>query len=76
MQPRSSCDEVEPAPEGKDYQIWVFENGVPKDAGLFEEPGVAVLTRPVEPGQMVAVTVEADGGAEQPSGAPIFSASA
>jgi anti-sigma-K factor RskA len=64
-----------PAPEGKDYEIWVFENGVPQPAGLFERPGVARLTRPVEPGQMVAVTVEPDGGLDAPSGAPIFTAS-
>jgi anti-sigma factor RsiW len=64
-----------PAPEGKDYEIWVFENGVPQRAGLFEKPGVALLTRPVEPGQMVAVTVEPDGGLDAPSGAPIFTAS-
>jgi anti-sigma-K factor RskA len=64
-----------PAPAGKDYQIWVFENGVPKSAGLFERPGVARLTRPVEPGQTVAVTVEPDGGLDAPSGAPLFTAS-
>lgn len=64
------------APEGKDYEIWVFENGVPQRAGLFERPGVARLTRPVEPGQMVAVTLEPDGGLDAPSGAPLFSASA
>jgi anti-sigma factor RsiW len=64
-----------PAPQGKDYEIWVFENGVPQRAGLFERPGVAVLTRRVEPGQMVAVTLEADGGVDAPTGAPIFSAS-
>ncbi len=63
-----------PAPEGKDYEIWVFENGVPKRAGLFERPGVAMLTRSVEPGQMVAVTVEPDGGLDAPSGAPLFTA--
>jgi anti-sigma-K factor RskA len=64
-----------PAPAGKDYQIWVFENGVPKSAGLFERPGAARLTRPVEPGQTVAVTVEPDGGRDAPSGAPLFTAS-
>ena len=64
-----------PAPAGKDYQIWVFENGVPKSAGLFERPGVTRLTRPVEPGQTVAVTVEPDGGLDAPSGAPLFTAS-
>ena len=67
--------QLAPAPEGKDYEIWVFENGVPQRAGLFEEEGVALLTRPVEPGQMVAVTVEPDGGLDAPSGAPIFTAS-
>jgi anti-sigma factor RsiW len=64
-----------PAPKGKDYEIWVYDNGVPKRAGLFEEPGVALLTRPVEAGQMVAVTLEPDGGLDAPSGAPLFTAS-
>jgi anti-sigma-K factor RskA len=64
-----------PAPEGKDYEIWVFENGVPQRAGLFERPGVAVLSRPVAPGQMVAVTLERDGGVDAPTGAPVFTAS-
>jgi anti-sigma factor RsiW len=65
-----------PAPEGKDYEIWVFDDGVPQRAGLFERPGVTVLTRGVEAGQMVAVTIEPDGGLDAPSGAPIFTASA
>lgn len=64
-----------PAPEGKDYEIWVFEDGVPQRAGLFERPGVAVLTRPVEPGQLVAVTMEDDGGVDAPTGSPLFTAS-
>jgi anti-sigma factor RsiW len=64
-----------PAPEGKDYEIWVFEKGVARRAGLFERPGVAILTRHVEPGQMVAVTLEPDGGLDAPSGAPLFTAS-
>jgi len=63
------------APKGKDYEIWVFENGVPRRAGLFEQPGVALLTRPVEPGQMVAVTLEPDGGVDAPTGAPLLTAS-
>ena len=64
-----------PAPKGKDYEIWVFENGVPRRAGLFEQPGVALLTRPVDPGQMVAVTLEPDGGVDAPTGAPLVTAS-
>ena len=59
-----------PAPAGKDYEIWVFENGVPKSAGLFERPGVAMLSRKVEPGQTVAVTLEPDGGVDAPTERP------
>jgi anti-sigma-K factor RskA len=63
-----------PAPAGKDYEIWVFENGFPKRAGLFERPGVAMLTRRVEPGQQVAVTLEPDGGVDAPTSDPLFTA--
>jgi anti-sigma factor RsiW len=63
-----------PAPAGKDYEIWVFENGVPQRAGLFERPGVALLDRRVELGQTVAVTLETDGGVDAPTGAPVLTA--
>jgi anti-sigma factor RsiW len=63
-----------PAPRDKDYEIWVFEGDVPRRAGLFEKPGVAVLDRPVEKGQTVAVTLERDGGVDAPTGAPLFTA--
>lgn len=66
---------VAPAPNGMDYEIWVVEGDTPRRAGLFEEPGVALLTRPVEPGQQVAVTLEPDGGLDAPSGRVIFTAS-
>ena len=61
-----------PAPEGKDYEIWVFEGETPRRAGLFEEPGIAVLERRVDPGQKVAVTLETDGGVDAPTGALLF----
>lgn len=64
-----------PAPAGKDYEIWVIADGTPQRAGLFERPGVAVLSRKVEPGQTVAVTLEPDGGLDEPSGSPLFTAS-
>jgi anti-sigma factor RsiW len=64
-----------PAPAGKDYEIWVFVDGRPRRAGLFDEPGVAVLTHAVEPGQVVAVTLERDGGVEAPTTDPLFTAS-
>ena len=64
-----------PAPEGKDYEIWVFERGIPQRAGLFERPGVAMIERRVGPGQIVAVTLEPDGGVDAPTGDPLFTAS-
>ncbi|HEX7223025.1 MAG TPA: anti-sigma factor [Candidatus Limnocylindrales bacterium] len=63
-----------PAPSGKDYEIWVIDGGVPQRAGLFERPGVAMLSRRVEPGQTVAVTLERDGGVDAPTGDPLFTA--
>jgi anti-sigma-K factor RskA len=63
-----------PAPAGKDYEIWVFEDGVPQRAGLFERPGVTMLSRKVAPGQTVAVTLEPDGGVDAPTSDPLFTA--
>ncbi|MEO5575164.1 MAG: anti-sigma factor [Gaiellaceae bacterium] len=63
-----------PAPAGRDYEIWVFDRGIPHRAGLFERPGVAMLSRRVARGQRVAVTLEADGGVEAPTGPTLFSA--
>jgi anti-sigma-K factor RskA len=63
-----------PAPAGKDYEIWVFENGVPQRAGLFDRAGVAMLSRRVAPGQTVAVTLEPDGGVDAPTSDPLFTA--
>ena len=63
-----------PAPRGKDYEIWVIEDGVPRSAGLFERPGVAMLSRRVARGQTVAVTLEPDGGVEAPTSDPVFTA--
>ena len=64
-----------PAPKGKDYEIWVFERGIPQRAGLFERPGVAMIESRVGPGQIVAVTLEPDGGVDAPTGDPLFTAS-
>jgi anti-sigma factor RsiW len=66
---------LEPAPDDKVYEIWVWENGVPRRAGLFDEPGIALLTRRVDRGQMVGVTLEVDGGVDAPTGSPLFTAS-
>jgi anti-sigma-K factor RskA len=62
-----------PAPEGKTYQVWVIEDGAPQSAGLLEggtETSVVRLDKPVGEGAVVALTVERDGGAEQPTTDP------
>lgn len=65
------------APEDKTYEAWVIEGGRPKPAGLFEagdERTVVVLERSVREGAVVAVTLEREGGVDQPTGTPLFTA--
>ena len=71
--------DLDPAPRGKTYEIWVAEDRAPEPAGLFQTTGdrtrVAV-TRPVPTGATVLVTLEPAGGRTRPSGAPLFAATA
>lgn len=65
-----------PAPEGKTYEVWVFEGDTPRPAGLFDgkaERDVLLLSRPVPPQLDVAVTIEPAGGSQSPTSTPIFS---
>jgi anti-sigma-K factor RskA len=69
--------DLSPAPEDKTYEAWVVENGRPRAAGLFDAQGertVVALSRPVPDDAVVAVTIEDDGGATEPSGTVLFSA--
>jgi anti-sigma-K factor RskA len=65
-------------PQGKTYQVWAIEDGVPRSAGVFEpdESGSAryrvQLAKPVATDAVIAVTVEPDGGVPQPSGAIVL----
>jgi anti-sigma-K factor RskA len=66
---------VDRAPAEKTYEAWVIENKVPRPAGLFRGGCVMVpLTRPVERGDTVAVTLEAKGGSNVPKGEILMSA--
>ncbi len=67
-----------PAPEGKTYEAWVIDSGVPVKAGLFEGGGqqIVLLEEPVAEGAMVAVTLEPEGGSEQPTGDILFGSGA
>jgi anti-sigma-K factor RskA len=67
------------APAGKTYEIWVIEDGTPKPAGLFGGATgrtAVALTRPVSEGDVVAVTLEREGGVDQPTRRPFITAEA
>ncbi len=71
-----SLAKLPPAPAGKIYQAWVIPPGkAPIPAGLFDVRGgraVIVLEPTVEPGAIVAITLEAAGGAPAPTGTPLL----
>jgi anti-sigma-K factor RskA len=67
---------LDPAPEGKAYEAWVIADGRPVPAGLFDgrqARDVVPLEQPVPPNAAVAVTLENDEGADQPTGSALFS---
>jgi anti-sigma factor RsiW len=66
------------APEGKTYEAWVIDTGGPVPAGLFEGggQGIVLLDHPVPEGSMVAVTLEPEGGSDQPTGDILFGSGA
>jgi anti-sigma factor RsiW len=66
------------APAGKTYEAWVIDAGGPVRAGLFEGGGqqIVLLEQPVREGAMVAVTLEPEGGSDQPTGDILFGSGA
>jgi anti-sigma-K factor RskA len=70
-------EDMPPVPEGRTYQIWVIEDDVPKPGGLFK-PGqdsvAAIVERPLGGGDVIAVTVEPEGGSPQPTTEPMLAA--
>lgn len=68
---------LEPAPEGRTYQLWIVPGGdiaAATSGGLFggaEPTDVALLEGRVADGDLVAVTVEQAGGSEAPTSDPI-----
>jgi hypothetical protein len=64
------------APDGKTYEIWVIDDGTALPAGLFDSADtrtVVAVTRPVPADAVVAVTLENEGGVDVPTGSPLFS---
>lgn len=67
-------DALEPAPDGMTYEAWIVEGGNASPAGLFagdDERDVVGISGTVEPGDVVAVTVERAGGVDAPQNDPI-----
>jgi len=65
--------DLDQAPEGKTYEVWVIEGETPQPAGLFQGGGntsIVKVGRPVPDGAVVAVTVEPEGGVQQPTTDP------
>jgi anti-sigma-K factor RskA len=65
---------LDKAPAGKTYEAWVIKDDVASPAGTFDggDTVMVKLEHPVRSGSVVAVTVEADGGAEQPTTQPLI----
>ncbi|MFN2489579.1 MAG: anti-sigma factor domain-containing protein [Actinomycetota bacterium] len=73
---------LDEAPEGETYQLWLIEGSCGSDqcppisAGTFEPSdalAVVETERSLQDVEAVAVTIERDGGSEQPTGDPILS---
>lgn len=69
--------DLPPAPPGRTWQAWSFADGEAVSMGVMSigEDGYAVLANvPFRPGtDLVALTIEEAGGAQQPSGEPVVS---
>lgn len=68
-------EELPETPRNKTYQIWRIEDGTPKPDSVFEPAEgmtAASLEKPLDGADVVAVTVEPDGGSEAPTSDPIL----
>jgi anti-sigma-K factor RskA len=66
---------LEDPPTGRDYQLWTIRDGQPVSRGTFEpDDGSLVLEIPADPSaaDVMAVTVEVDGGVPAPEGPIVF----
>lgn len=65
---------LDEAPSGKTYEAWVIGPGGPIKAGLFDggDQEIVLLDEPLGTGAIVAVTLEPEGGSEQPTSDVLF----
>lgn len=73
-----TVDGLSPPAAGKTYQVWAITEGTPASIGFLdvdpEGPATAAMQVQLHEGQVIAVTVEPDGGSPQPTSDPIFAA--
>jgi len=69
---------LQPAPSGKAYEMWIIKDGKAKAAGMFQSApdGSAMHMQrgTVANAGAVAVTLENEAGADQPTSTPLFAA--
>ena len=68
-------ENMPPAPENRTYQVWVLVGDDPRPSALFEpreEPVAAVVEDPLDEADAIAVTVEPEGGSQQPTTDPML----
>lgn len=62
-------------PEGKTYQMWTIDEGEAEPRGLFEAsegPTIEPIPRSTSGSETFAITVEPEGGSEQPTTDPVI----
>ena len=72
-----TAEDMPGVPENKTYQIWVIEGDVPQPSGLFKPDGgtvAAVVEKPLDEDDVIAITIEPDGGSQQPTTDPMLTA--
>jgi len=71
-------DALDPAPAGKTYEAWIIDGEGASPAGLFpggDDRDLVPVEGTVEPGNVVAVTIEEAGGVEVSENDPIVTSS-
>ena len=71
------AEDMPRVPENKTYQIWVIEGDVTQPSGLFEPDGetvAAVVEKPLDEDDVIAITIEPDGGSQQQTTEPMLTA--
>jgi anti-sigma factor RsiW len=69
-----AADQLPPLPDGKDYQLWLIDSTGIRSEGVLDlrSGGGQELVAGVRPGSSIAVSVEPEGGSQQPTTTPVL----